>query len=183
MGPSGAGKSTVLSVLLGFVRPDSGRVLIDWDDLSDFSPDAWRAQIAWVPQRPYLFAGTVAENIRLGSPSASQAEVRAAAEAANALPFIEALPAGFDTPLGDRGAGLSAGQRQRLALARAFLRDAPLLFLDEPTSNLDMESEAAVIDAVERLKAGRTVVLVAHRPTLLPLADRIIRVDPAAVPA
>ncbi|MFA1540266.1 thiol reductant ABC exporter subunit CydD [Actinomadura monticuli] len=183
VGPSGAGKSTVLSVLLGFVRPDSGRVLIDWDDLGEFSPDAWRTQLAWVPQRPHLFAGTVAENIRLGRPSASAASVRAAAEAANALPFIEALPAGFDTPLGDRGAGLSAGQRQRIALARAFLRDAPLLLLDEPTSNLDVESEAAVIDAVERLKTGRTVILVAHRPALMALADRVVEISPAAVRA
>ena len=183
VGPSGAGKSTVLSVLLGFVRPDSGRVLVDWDDLAGFSPDAWRARIAWVPQRPYLFAGTVAENILLGCPSASAESVRAAAEAANALEFIKALPAGFDTPLGDRGAGLSGGQRQRIALARAFLRDAPLLLLDEPTSNLDVESEAAVIDAVERLKDGRTVILVAHRPALMALADRVITVEPAGVPA
>ncbi|MFB4301080.1 thiol reductant ABC exporter subunit CydD [Actinomadura sp. NTSP31] len=182
-GPSGAGKSTVLSVLLGFVRPDSGRVLVDWDDLGSFSPDAWRERIAWVPQRPYLFAGTVAENIRLGRPDAPDASVRAAAEAANALEFVEALPAGFETVLGDRGAGLSAGQRQRIALARAFLRDAPLLLLDEPTSNLDGESEAAVIDAVERLKTGRTVLLVAHRPALTALADRVVAVEPAAVAA
>src|SRR5690606_6552012 len=136
-GPSGAGKSTVLAVLLGFVRPEYGRVMADWDDLADLDPDAWRAQIAWVPQRPHLFAGTVAANIRLGRPDASDAEVRAAAEAAHAREFIEALPQGFDTPLGERGLGLSAGQRQRIALARAFLRDAPLLLLDEPTSNLD----------------------------------------------
>ncbi|TDD70609.1 thiol reductant ABC exporter subunit CydD [Actinomadura darangshiensis] len=181
VGPSGAGKSTALSVLLGFVRPDSGRVLVDWDDLDTFSLDAWRAQIAWVPQRPHLFTGSVAANIRLGRPSASDAEVRAAAEAANALPFVEALPSGFDTPLGDRGTGLSAGQRQRIALARAFLRNAPLLLLDEPTSNLDSESEAAVLDAVTRLKAGRTVILVAHRPALTPLADRVISLTPAAV--
>ncbi|URM97682.1 thiol reductant ABC exporter subunit CydD [Actinomadura madurae] len=181
VGPSGAGKSTALSVLLGFVRPDSGRVLVDWDDLATFSLDAWRAQIAWVPQRPYLFAGPVAANIRLGRPDASDAEVRAAAEAANALSFIEALPSGFDTPLGDRGTGLSAGQRQRIALARAFLRDAPLLLLDEPTSGLDGESEAAVIDAVARLATSRTVILVAHRPTLLPLADRVIPLTPTKV--
>ncbi|SFQ25590.1 ATP-binding cassette, subfamily C, CydD [Actinomadura madurae] len=181
VGPSGAGKSTVLSVLLGFVRPDSGRVLVDWDDLATFSPDAWRAQIAWVPQRPYLFAGSVAANIRLGRPDASDAEVHAAAEAANALSFIEALPPGFDTPLGDRGTGLSAGQRQRIALARAFLRDAPLLLLDEPTSGLDGESEAAVINAVARLAMSRTVILVAHRPTLLPLADRVIPLTPTKV--
>ncbi|WP_433243083.1 thiol reductant ABC exporter subunit CydD [Actinomadura nitritigenes] len=183
VGPSGAGKSTVLSVLLGFVRPDAGRVLADWDDVAGFAPDAWRDRIAWVPQRPYLFAGTVADNIRLGRPDASDADVRAAAEAANALEFVEALPGGFETALGDRGAGLSAGQRQRIALARAFLRDAPLLLLDEPTSNLDAESEAAVIDAVERLRTGRTVLLVAHRPALATLADRVVTVEPAAVAA
>ncbi|QKG23688.1 thiol reductant ABC exporter subunit CydD [Actinomadura verrucosospora] len=183
VGPSGAGKSTVLSVLLGFVRPDAGRVLADWDDLGSFAPDAWRDRIAWVPQRPYLFAGTVADNIRLGRPDAPDAAVREAAEAANALKFISALPSGFDTALGDRGAGLSAGQRQRIALARAFLRDAPLLLLDEPTSGLDAESEAAVIDAVARLKTGRTVVLVAHRPALATLADRVVTVEPAAVAA
>ena len=180
-GPSGAGKSTVLAVLLGFVRPDSGRVLADWTDIAGLDPDAWRSQIAWVPQRPHLFAGTVAANIRLGRPDASDAEVRAAADAANALEFIEALPLGFDTPLGERGVGLSAGQRQRIALARAFLRDAPLLLLDEPTSNLDLESEAAVIDAVRRLAASRTVVLVAHRPALTAVADRVIALEPAAV--
>ncbi|WP_200842234.1 thiol reductant ABC exporter subunit CydD [Actinomadura sp. K4S16] len=181
VGPSGAGKSTVLSVLLGFVRPDSGRVLVDWDDLADLSPDAWRERIAWVPQRPHLFAGSVAANIRLGRPDASDAEVREAARAANALAFVEALPSGFDTPLGDRGAGLSAGQRQRIALARAFLRDAPLLLLDEPTSNLDAESEAAVLDAVRRLTASRTVILVAHRPALAAMADRTVPLTPALV--
>ncbi|TMQ91530.1 thiol reductant ABC exporter subunit CydD, partial [Actinomadura soli] len=173
-GPSGAGKSTALSVLLGFVRPDSGRVLVDWADLADLDPDAWRARIAWVPQRPHLFTGTIAANIRLGRPDASDADVRAAALAANALDFIDALPDGFDTRLGERGLGLSAGQRQRIALARAFLRDAPLLLLDEPTSNLDTESEAAVLEAVRRLAASRTVILVAHRPALAALADRTI---------
>ncbi|WP_207933272.1 thiol reductant ABC exporter subunit CydD [Actinomadura sp. GC306] len=181
-GPSGAGKSTVLAVLLGFVRPDSGRVMADWADLTELDPDTWREQIAWVPQRPHLFTGTVAANIRLGRPGASDADVRAAAAAANALHFIDALPQGFDTPLGERGLGLSAGQRQRIALARAFLRDAPLLLLDEPTSNLDAESEAAVIDAVRRLAATRTVILVAHRPALVTVADRVIPVAPAAVP-
>ncbi|MEV4005303.1 thiol reductant ABC exporter subunit CydD [Actinomadura sp. NPDC049753] len=183
VGPSGAGKSTVLAVLLGFVRPDSGRVLVDWDDLADLAPDAWRERIAWVPQRPHLFAGTVAANIRLGRPDASDAEVREAARAANALGFVDALPSGFDTPLGDRGAGLSAGQRQRIALARAFLRDAPLLLLDEPTSNLDTESEAAVLDAVQRLAESRTVILVAHRPALAAMADRTVPVAPALVTA
>lgn len=182
-GPSGAGKSTVLAVLLGFVRPGSGHVLADWDDLADLDPDAWRARIAWVPQRPHLFAGTVAANIRLGRPDATDADVRAAADAANALEFIDALPHGLATPLGERGLGLSAGQRQRIALARAFLRDAPVLLLDEPTSNLDGESEAAVTDAVRRLAAARTVILVAHRPALTALADRVIHIEPATVTA
>ncbi|MDN3354241.1 thiol reductant ABC exporter subunit CydD [Actinomadura sp. DC4] len=182
-GPSGAGKSTLLAVLLGFVRPSAGRVLVDWADLGGFAPSAWHAQVAWVPQRPYLFADTVAGNIRLGRPDASDADVREAARAASALDFIEALPRGFATPIGEGGVGLSAGQRQRVALARAFLRDAPLLLLDEPTSNLDAESEAAVVAAVRRLAAGRTVVLVAHRPALAALADRTVGVEPAGVAA
>ncbi|MEV5710971.1 thiol reductant ABC exporter subunit CydD [Actinoallomurus sp. NPDC052274] len=175
-GPSGSGKSTLLAVLLGFVRPDAGRVLLGGTDLADLDPDAWRSRIAWVPQRPYLFAGTVADNIRLGRPDASDDEVRRAARDAFAEEFVDALPEGFATRLGERGTGLSAGQRQRIALARAFLRDAPLLLLDEPTSGLDAESEAAVIGAVRRLAAGRTVVLVAHRPALADLADRVVRV-------
>ncbi|GAA0330696.1 thiol reductant ABC exporter subunit CydD [Actinoallomurus spadix] len=175
-GPSGSGKSTLLAVLLGFVRPDAGRVLLGGTDLADLAPDAWRERIAWVPQRPYLFAGTVADNIRLGRPGASDEEVRRAARDARAEEFVDALPEGFATPLGERGTGLSAGQRQRIALARAFLRDAPILLLDEPTSGLDAESEAAVIEAVRRLAAGRTVVLVAHRPALADLADRVVRV-------
>jgi thiol reductant ABC exporter CydD subunit len=182
-GPSGAGKSTLLAVLLGFVRPDAGRVLVDWADVAAFDPDAWRARIAWVPQRPYLFAGTVADNIRLGRPDATDEEVRRAASDANALEFVDALPDGFATRLGEDGGGLSAGQRQRVALARAFLRDAPLLLLDEPTSNLDAESEAAVADAIRRAAAGRTVVLVAHRPALATLADRTVRIEPAGVAA
>jgi thiol reductant ABC exporter CydD subunit len=182
-GPSGAGKSTLLAVLLGFVRPSAGRVLVDWTDLTAFDPDAWRAHIAWVPQRPYLFADTVAGNIRLGRPDATDSDVREAARAAGALEFVEALPLGFATPLGEDGTGLSAGQRQRVALARAFLRDAPLLLLDEPTSNLDAESEAAVVEAVRRLAVDRTVILVAHRPALAALADRTVRVEPVGVAA
>ncbi|GAA4503050.1 hypothetical protein GCM10023191_055450 [Actinoallomurus oryzae] len=182
-GPSGAGKSTLLAVLLGFVRPDAGRVLIDGADVAALDPDAWRARIAWVPQRPYLFAGTVADNIRLGRPDATDDDVRRAASDANALEFVEALPDGFATRLGDDGVGLSAGQRQRVALARAFLRDAPLLLLDEPTANLDAESEAAVVEAIRRAAAGRTAVVVAHRPALAALADRTVRIDPVEVAA
>ncbi|MFB7662812.1 thiol reductant ABC exporter subunit CydD [Kitasatospora sp. NPDC056138] len=163
-GPSGAGKSTLLSVLLGFTRPDSGRVLVDGHDLADLDPVSWRSQIAWVPQHPHLFAGTIAENVRLARPDATDDQVRAALAAAHATDFADP-----DTRLGEGGTGLSAGQRQRLALARALLTDRPLVLLDEPTANLDGASEAAVVEAVRNL-AGRTVLLVAHRPALLATA-------------
>lgn len=178
-GPSGCGKSTLVAVLLGFVRPDEGQVTVGGADLLSLDPDAWRRQVAWVPQNPHLFTGTVADNIRLGAPDATDAAVRAAARDADAEGFVDALPDGFGTRLGDGGAGLSAGQRQRIALARAFLRDAPVLLLDEPTSNLDGDSEDEVLAAVRRLAAGRTVLLVAHRPSLLSLADRVVHLEPA----
>jgi len=164
-GPSGAGKSTLLSVLLGFVRPDAGQVLVDGHDLADLDPETWRRQIAWVPQHPHLFAGTVAENVRLGRPAATDAEIRDALAAAHATDFADP-----DTLLGEGGTGLSAGQRQRLALARALLTDRPLVLLDEPTANLDGVSEAAIVAAVRTLATTRTVLLIAHRPALLPLA-------------
>ncbi|MBM7168778.1 thiol reductant ABC exporter subunit CydD [Streptomyces sp. G44] len=176
VGPSGAGKSTLLALLLGFVTPVSGRVEADGTDLADVDLDAWRAQVAWVPQRPHLFAASVADNIRLGRPDASDAEVRAAARAASADLFVERLPQAYDTVLGEHGAGLSAGQRQRVALARAFLKDAPILLLDEPTAHLDPESEAAVTRATVTLMRGRTSLVVAHRTSLLPHADRIVTV-------
>lgn len=178
IGPSGAGKSTVLSVLLGFVTPTSGRVLVDGTDLASLDLDVWRERIGWVPQRAHLFAGTVADNIRLGAPDASDAEVRAAVTAADA-DFIDGLPDGYDTRLGDRGVGLSAGQSRRLALARAFLRDAPLLLMDEPTASLDGRSEAAVTGATTRFTdaaAGRTALIIAHRPAILDGVDRVLRV-------
>ena len=180
-GPSGCGKSTLVAAVLGFVRPDAGRVTVGGVDLADLDPDAWRAHVAWVPQRPHLFAGTVADNIRLGAPDATEAQVRRAVRLAYAEGFVDALPDGFATWLGDAGAGLSAGQRQRIALARAFVRDAPVLLLDEPTSNLDGDSEDEVLDAVRRLATGRTVLLVAHRPSLLALADRVVDLRAAAV--
>ncbi|MEV6211427.1 thiol reductant ABC exporter subunit CydD [Kitasatospora sp. NPDC051914] len=167
-GPSGAGKSTLLAVLLGLVGPDAGTVRIGGHDLADLDPAAWRQQIAWVPQHPHLFAGTVADNVRLARPAATDDEVRAALAAAHALDFADP-----DALLGEGGSGLSAGQRQRLALARALLTDRPLLLLDEPTANLDPASEAAVVDAVRALHGTRTVLLVAHRPALLDTADRI----------
>ncbi|MEU0336534.1 thiol reductant ABC exporter subunit CydD [Streptomyces sp. NPDC006193] len=176
VGPSGAGKSTLLSLLLGFTAPASGRVTVGGADLADLDQDAWRAQVAWVPQRPHLFAASVADNIRLGRPDAADAEVRAAARAAAADRFIAELPRGYDTVLGEQGAGLSAGQRQRIALARAFLKDAPVLLLDEPTAHLDPESEAAVTRAAVDLMRGRTTLVVAHRTSLLPHADRIVTV-------
>ncbi|MCC2274958.1 thiol reductant ABC exporter subunit CydD [Streptomyces sp. ET3-23] len=182
VGPSGAGKSTLLNVLLGLARPTSGRVLVGGTDLSSLSPGSWRDQVAWVPQRPHLFAGTVAENVRLARPDATDAQVQHALREAGALDFVSMLPDGTDTRLGENGAGLSAGQRQRLALARAFLADRPVLLLDEPTAALDGEHEAAVVDAVRRLAAGRTVILVVHRPALLAVADRVIRIAPGAVP-
>lgn len=176
VGPSGAGKSTLLHLLLGFVTPTAGRVLVDGVDLRELDLERWRERIGWVPQHPHLFATTVADNIRLGRPSASDDEVRAAARAACAEGFVDPLPDGFDTVLGERGAGLSSGQRQRIALARAYLRDAPIVLLDEPTARLDPRSETAVVTAAAGLLAGRTALLVAHRPELLRAADRVIRV-------
>ncbi len=175
VGPSGAGKSTVLAVLLGFVRPATGRVSIDGVDISDVDIDEWRRHLAWVPQRPHLFTATLADNIRLGQPQAGDEAVTAAVAAAELASVVDELPDGLTTLVGERGRGLSSGQQQRVALARAFLRDAPVLMLDEPTARLDSESEAAVVAASRRLAAGRTAVLVAHRPALLRGADRVLR--------
>ncbi|WP_306979011.1 thiol reductant ABC exporter subunit CydD [Streptomyces canus] len=183
VGPSGAGKSTLLNVLLGFVRPTEGRVRIGGADLAEVDLAEWRSRIAWVPQRPQLFAGTIGENVRLARPDADEAAVRRALGDSGALEFIDALPLGADTVLGEDGAGLSAGQRQRLALARAFLADRPVLLLDEPTAALDGATEAEVVAAVRRLAAGRTVLLVVHRPALLGVADRVVRLAEPAVPA
>ncbi|MFD9160843.1 thiol reductant ABC exporter subunit CydD [Streptomyces sp. NPDC059558] len=173
-GPSGAGKSTLLQVLLGFVTPTTGRVRVAGVDLAELSQEHWRDRIAWVPQRPHLFAGTIAENVRLARTDASDADVAAALKDAGAWEFVSALPNGAQTPLGEGGVGLSAGQRQRLALARAFLADRPVLLLDEPTAALDGETEAGIVDAVRRLSVGRTVLLVVHRPALLAVADRVV---------
>lgn len=175
-GPSGVGKSTLLQVLLGFVAPTAGRVRIAGTDLAGLSPEQWRERVAWVPQRPHLFAGTIGENVRLARPGASEAEVTRALEDAGAWEFVAALPRGVETSLGEGGVGLSAGQRQRLALARAFLADRPVLLLDEPTAALDGETEAGVVDAVRRLAVGRTVLLVVHRPALLAVADRVVAI-------
>jgi ATP-binding cassette subfamily C protein/ATP-binding cassette subfamily C protein CydD len=189
VGESGAGKSTLLHLLLGFVTPSSGRILVGGADLTSLDLDAWRARLAFVPQRAHLFAASVAANIALGGGSTDELpsragdgrlgatpEVRAAAAAAQAAEFVEALPQGYDTVLGERGADLSAGQRQRIALARAFHRpQAAVLLLDEPTARLDGRSEAAVVRATRALADGRTAVIVAHRPAMIELADRVIR--------
>ncbi|MFH0517483.1 thiol reductant ABC exporter subunit CydD [Streptomyces sp. M41] len=179
VGPSGAGKSTLLNVLLGFVRPNEGRVRVGGADLAELDPAEWRSRIAWVPQRPHLYAGTIAENVRLARPEADEAAVRRALGDAGALEFVDALSQGVETVLGEDGAGLSAGQRQRLALARAFLADRPVLLLDEPTAALDGATEAEVVEAVRRLAVGRTVLLVVHRPALLGVADRVVRLTEA----
>ena len=179
VGPSGCGKSTLLSVLLGLVTPELGSVRVGSVDLAELDLDAWRARLAWVPQRPHLFKASIAQNVRLGRSDASRDEVRAAIAAAGLTDAVRALPDGLDTVLGDRGAGLSAGERQRVALARAFLRDAPLLLLDEPTANLDGETEREVVETIRRLAEGRTVVLVAHRPALIAMADRVLSFSPA----
>jgi ABC-type transport system involved in cytochrome bd biosynthesis fused ATPase/permease subunit len=178
-GPSGCGKSTLLGVLLGMVPEWSGSVSVGNVRLAELDPDAWRAQVAWVPQRPHLFARSIADNVRLGRPDASDDDVMSAVSGAGLDDVVTRLPHGLQTRLGQDGAGLSAGERQRVALARAFVRDAPLLLLDEPTANLDGQTEESVLAAVRRLMAGRTVVIVAHRPSLLALADRVVHLTPA----
>lgn len=183
VGPSGAGKSTLLYLLLGFAGPGAGRIIAAGSTLSEIEPAAWRRGIAWVPQRAHLFPGTIADNIALGSADATRDAVAAAAEQAQANEFIARLPHGFDTPLGEDGAGLSGGEIQRIALARAFLRDAPLVILDEPTASLDLASEAAVNAAIEALARGRTLVTVAHRLHTIRNADRIVMLDAGRVVA
>jgi thiol reductant ABC exporter CydD subunit len=178
VGPSGAGKSTVASLLLGFAEPSAGRVLVGGIDLADCDAASWHAQVAWVPQRPTLFHGTVAVNIALGAPGATDDAIRDAARRAGADAVVRALPDGYGTLVGDAGRGLSAGQRQRIALARAFFRDAALVILDEPTANLDAAGAGRVAEAIARLDC--TVLLITHDPRLADLADRTVRLDVAA---
>jgi thiol reductant ABC exporter CydD subunit len=185
VGESGAGKSTVAALLLGLAVPTVGTIGVGEVHLADCSPAAWRRELAWVPQHPVLLRGTVTQNICLADPAASAERVRAAAELAGADSFLAALPDGYDTVIGDGGRPLSAGQRRRIAIARAFLRDAPLVILDEPTADLDPDSAAVVAVAVERLCTERTVLLIAHRPELARLADRVVvlRAQAPAPPA
>jgi ATP-binding cassette subfamily C protein CydD len=177
LGESGAGKSTVAALLLQLLEPTAGRITVGGIDLADCQTEAWRRLVAWVPQHPTLLRATVADNIRMGDASASDLRVRQAAALAGADSFIDALPEGFDTLVGDGGRPLSAGERRRIGLARAFLRDAPLVVLDEPTADLDPASAEIVAAAVERACAGRTVLLMAHRPELVRRADRVVRLE------
>jgi ATP-binding cassette subfamily B protein/subfamily B ATP-binding cassette protein MsbA len=174
VGPTGAGKSTLVSLIPRFFDPVSGRVLIDGHDLREVRLASLRRQVAIVLQEPFLFPISVAENIAYGRPDAAMAEIEAAARAANAHDFITRLPDGYATVLGERGGSLSGGERQRLSIARAILKDAPILILDEPTSALDAETEHLVIDALRRLMAGRTTLIIAHRLSTVRRADRVM---------
>jgi ATP-binding cassette subfamily C protein CydD len=177
VGATGAGKTTVAQLLLRFIEPDRGSITVESVPLSAIDPAAWRARVAWVPQQPHLFHGTIGDNIRLARAGASEADLIAAARAAQLHDFIAQLPQGYDTPIGERGMRLSGGQQQRLAIARAFLKDAPLLILDEATAHLDAASEAAIGDALNRLRQGRTVLIIAHRLKLVYAADQVAVLD------
>ena len=178
VGPSGVGKSTVAAVLLGLCRPDHGRVTVDGRDLGTLDPDWWHRQVGWLPQRPTMFRGTIRDNIALADPLASAERVAEAARLAGVAEFVGELRLGYETRIGAGGRGLSAGEQRRIALARALLRDAPLLVLDEPTANLDPETAAVVTDAIGRVAAGRAVLVIEHRPDLVP-ADRTVVLRPA----
>ena len=177
VGPSGAGKSTIFHLILRFYDPTSGTIRFDNVPVADLDPIALRRHIALVPQDTVIFAASVADNIRFGRPEASDADVKHAAEFARASEFINRLPQGFETPVGERGVTLSGGQRQRIAIARAILRNAPLLLLDEATSSLDAESETLVQAALERLMAERTTLVIAHRLATVLSCDRILVMD------
>ena len=183
VGPSGAGKSTLIQLILRFYDPTSGRVLLDGIDLRDMARTDFRRSVALVPQDPVIFAGSARENIRFGWPGASDREVEEAAAAAAAHDFIEALPEGYDSPVGERGVMLSGGQKQRIAIARAILRDAPVLLLDEATSALDAESERLVQQAIETVSSGRTTIIIAHRLATVKKADRILVMEEGRIVA
>lgn len=171
-GASGAGKSTLARLLLGFAAPTSGRITCGATDLADLDREQWQATVAWLPQHPTLFAGTIADNLRLGAPGATDSRLREALHAAGADRFIDRLPTGIDTPIGETGRRLSAGQGQRIALARALLQDTPVLVLDEPTAHLDDRTTAELLPLLRRLTEDRTVLLIAHDHRLQALADQ-----------
>jgi len=181
VGPTGSGKSTVVSMIPRFYDPTKGSVKIDGHDLRDLSLQALREQIGYVLQDTALFHGTIAENIAFGRPGASREEIIKAAELANAHEFISNTAEGYDTIVGERGSTLSGGQRQRIGIARVMVRNNPILLLDEPTAALDSESEKLVIEALERLMKGRTVITIAHRLTTIRDADQIIVISGGVV--
>jgi ATP-binding cassette, subfamily B, bacterial len=176
-GPTGSGKSTIVSLIARFYDPTSGSVLIDGTDISDFTLDGLRKQLGFVLQDTVLFYGSIRENIAYGRPDASEEEIIEAAKTANADEFIARMPRGYDTLVGERGVTLSGGQRQRIGIARALVRNSPILILDEPTSSLDSESEKTVLEALEKLMIGRTVIIIAHRLSTIRNADQIIVLD------
>jgi ABC-type multidrug transport system fused ATPase/permease subunit len=179
VGTSGGGKSTVAHLLMGFALPTQGTLYLCGQDANapDFDWETWRAQVSYVGQRPTLFSGTIRDNIKLARPSATDEDVYAAATAADAHEFITRLPNGYDSPVGENGLRLSRGQAQRIALARAFLRDAPVWVLDEPTSHLDPDSEARILDHLERTTRGKTVLLIDHGLRAAALMDTTVRLE------
>jgi ATP-binding cassette subfamily C protein CydD len=174
VGPTGSGKSTIAAVLLGFAEPTRGRVTVGGVDLATCDIAAWRRSVAWVPQRPTLFRGSILDNIRLGRPSAPLRAVREAARLSGAEIFIGELDRGYDTLVGDGGRPVSSGERQRLALARALVRGSPLVVLDEPTANVDAATAETIGDAIARLGGRRTVLVIAHAPDIAARADRVV---------
>jgi ATP-binding cassette subfamily C protein CydD len=175
-GESGAGKTTLARLLVGLARPESGRILVNGHDLTTLAPDSWRSRLAWVPQTPYFTSGTVRENLLLGRPDADENLINTALAAAAADQFISRLPLGLDTLLGDRGAGLSGGELRRLALARAYVCQATLIVLDEPTAGLDAESERLVCEALQRVAQGRTVLVISHREQTMSSTERVAEI-------
>jgi ATP-binding cassette subfamily B protein/subfamily B ATP-binding cassette protein MsbA len=181
VGGTGAGKSTLAALVARLFDPWSGRVMLDGHDIKDVALASLRGQVSLVLQDPFLFPLSIAENIAYGAPQAMPEQIQAAAQAAGAHDFITRLPSGYDTVIGERGATLSGGERQRLSIARALLRDAPVLILDEPTSALDATTEASVLEAMRRLMAGRTTLMIAHRLSTVRDADRIIVLEHGAI--
>jgi ATP-binding cassette subfamily B protein len=177
VGRTGTGKTTLVNMLIRLFDPDEGAILLDGIDLRDWRLADLRRQFAVVPQEPVLFSTSIAENIAYACPDASLDDIIAAAKRANAHSFIAALPEGYATRVGERGLRLSGGERQRIALARAFLKDAPLLILDEPTSAVDQQTEAAILDGMERLMRGRTTFVITHRPGALRWATMTVTVE------
>ena len=180
-GATGAGKTTLVSLLTRFYDPTEGQILLDGIELRDYKLADLRNQFAIVLQEPVLFSTSVAENIAYARPDASEEEIVEAAKAANAHDFVKALPDGYDTLVGERGMRLSGGERQRISLARAFLKDAPILILDEPTSSVDLGTEAVIMEAMERLMRGRTTIMIAHRLSTLDNCDAHLKIDAGTI--